>query len=232
MKRLSPHTGWLHVDDPVAAALIVDDASRRYLEPLLTQALTVSELAQLLSVHHSSVLYRIRQFLAYHLVEVERVEPRAGRAKTYYRAAAAGFFVPFAATQFESQDTIAAGAFRRLQRVLERSIAAAWTEAAGDRRPLGLHLYAGAHGVSFDLAPENVGEHPRAFFASLLDAPSPAVWDSLSRVTLPRARAKELQRELASLLGRYRDAPTGAQGEYLVRLAMAPVTPASGSDGG
>jgi len=232
MERVSPHTGWLRVDDPVAAALVVDDTSRRYLEPLLAQALRASQLAQLLSVHHSSVLYRMRQFVAHGLVAVERVERRAGRPMTYYRAAAAGYFVPFAATPFESQDTIASGAFRRLQRVLERSIAVAWTEAAGELRPLGLHLYAGSHGVSFDLAPENRGGHPRAFFASLLDEPSPAVWDSLSRVTLTRERAKELQRDLARLLERYRDASDGApQREYLVRLAMAPLARTSGDDG-
>lgn len=232
MKLRSPHNGWLRVDDPAAAVLIVDDASRRYLEPLLSKELTLSDLARLLDVHHSSALYRLRQLLAHGLVEVARVEPRAGRSSTYYRAAAAGYFVPFAATPYESQDTIASEAFRRLQRVLERSIAAAWTEAAGELRPLGLHLYAGRHGVSFDLAPESPVAHPRAFFASLLDESSPAVWDSLARVALTRARAKDLQRDLASLLARYRDAPNlGTGKEYLVRLAMAPLVQPESGDG-
>ncbi len=58
------------------------------------------------------------------------------------------------------------------------------------------------------------------------------MWDSLSRVTLTRERAKDLQRELASLLERYRDAADGAaQREYLVRLAMAPLARAAGDDG-
>jgi len=214
----------MRLTDPTAAMLVVDDGSRRYLEPLLEGERTVTDLARIVNVHQSSVLYRLRQLLSHGLVKVSRVSARRGRPVKHYVAAADGFFVPFAVTPFVSQDTIASGAFRRLEALLERSIGTAWTEAAADLGPLGLHFYRGQNGVSFDLAPETVGAPPRPFFTSLLGEDAPAVWDSLSTLRLPRGKAKALQRELAGLVARYREpgvATTGA--EYLVRIGMAPL---------
>jgi hypothetical protein len=213
------------VDDPAAAAVVLDPAARRYLAPFLGRERRVSDVARELGADMSAVLYRVRQFLRLGLLEVARVEPRRGRAVRYYRSVAKRFFVPFGATTLAAQEALSPQTFAELQQALNESIGAAWTEAAGDERPLGVHVFRGRDdAVLMDVVPDGDDEHPSDFFTSLLESDAPAVWDTWGSISLAPEDAKALQREIASLVGRYRRSGDGAPGEreYLLRLAMAP----------
>lgn len=216
--------GLLRLEDPQAARIVTDPQARRFLEPFIAQERTVSAVAAELRVHVSSVLYRVRQFVRLGLLTETRTEPRKGRAVRYYRSVADGFYAPFAATPLITQEALSPHTFGAFQQKLNESVGQAWLAAAGEQQTLGVHLYRNESGaLSQNIVPDPDLEQPTHFFGLLLEPDAPAVWDTWGSLELTREDAKALQREIASLLGRYYPKvkePGG--GPYIVRLAMAP----------
>ena len=223
MKQELPSSSWLELSDPEAVRIVTDPKARRFLEPLIGQERSAGQLARELGVDPSSVLYRVKQFMGAGLVEMVRLEPRRGRAVRHYRAVADGFYIPFGATPHATTETLSPDAFENLQTSLNKSIAHAWTEAAGEPLALGVHLYRHADGGLYkNITPHPDADDPNRFFETLLEPSSEAVWDTWGIRRLSRAEAKKLQRELASVFKRYQ--PSDEQDRaYIVRLAMAPL---------
>lgn len=228
MKQNLPSRRWLALSDPEAARVVADPKARRYLEPFIGQERSVGELARELKVDMSSVLYRVRQFSRLGLIEQARLEPRRGRAIRYYRAVADGFYVPFTSTAHATTETLAPNTFGNLQVLLNKSIAAAWTEAAGEPRALGIHVYRGENGLpSQNITPPPDEDEPNRFFAKLLEPDGPAVWDTWGTRRLSGEDAKKLQRELAEVFRRYPPDDNEGNRTYMIRLAMAPLVEAT-----
>lgn len=222
MKQKRPSSKWLRVEQPEAARLLVDPKAARFLEPLISREWSVAELAAELQVDMSSVLYRIRQFIKLGLVKETRRKLRGGRPVRYYRSVAEGFYVPFSATPYTSEEAISPQAFGLIQNVLTDSVGAAWSKAA-EQQGLGIHLFRREDGeISRNIVPDPDDERPYGFFEELLDARGPAVWDTWNIRKLSRKDAKALQKELATVFERYRADDAKGQ-EYIIRLAMAPV---------
>lgn len=225
MKQDVASSKLLRTEDPQAARVLADLRARRFLEPFIAQERTVSEVAAELGVDMSSVLYRVRQFVRLGLLEETRAELRKGRAIRYYRSVADGFFVPFAATPLVAQEALSPHTFGKFQEILNESVGRAWLAAAGERQMLGVHFYRCENGeLSQNIVPDPDVRQPTRFFEQLLEPDAPAVWDTWGSLKLAREDAKALQREIASLLGRYYAKAEKTGGDaYIVRLAMAPL---------
>ena len=214
----------MRLGNPQAAQVITDPQARRFLEPFVAQEQTVSAVAAELGVHMSSVLYRVRQFVRLGLLQETRAEPRKGRPVRYYRSVADGFYAPFAATPLVTQETLSPHTFGAFQQRLNESVGQAWLAAAGEQQTLGVHLFRNESGtLGQNVVPDPDLEQPTRFFGQLLEPDAPAVWDTWGNLELSKEDAKALQREIASLLGRYYPKVKETGGDtYIVRLAMAP----------
>jgi hypothetical protein len=161
------------------------------------------------------------------LIEQVRLEPRRGRAIRYYRAVADGFYVPFSATPHATTETLSPDTFSNLYTLLNRSIAEAWTQAAGEPAALGIHVYRDeGGGVSRNITPLPDENRPSRFFDGLLGPDAPAVWDTWGARRLSREDAKRLQRELAEVFKRYLPDDSEGNRTYMIRLAIAPLAEA------
>ena len=88
----------LKIVNPKAADLLTDWRQRRFLEPFVPGPTSMSEAAAVLGIKLNAMYYRVGQLLELGLIEPAGSLKRKGRAVKLYRAAAEGFFVPFAAT--------------------------------------------------------------------------------------------------------------------------------------
>lgn len=214
----------MKVEDPSAARAISEPASLRFFQPFLARERSVGEVADEIGASMSSVLYRVRQFLRLGLLEQTRLRPRRGRPIRYYRSVADGFFVPFQLTPVTTQESLAAHAFRQLRDQLDRSVGRAWVEAFGEHHGLGIHLFRRPQGrASLNIAPDPAQQAGARALDPLLEDDAPAVWDSWGTVRLRQEDAKALQREMAALIQRYREAPQGEGRVHVVHLAIAPL---------
>ena len=76
------------------AQLLSDPGGSRFLHPFIGRENTVAAAAQTLGCSLQTMHYRVKQLLAVGLLEVVRVQKRAGRAVKHYRAVSDAFFVP------------------------------------------------------------------------------------------------------------------------------------------
>lgn len=224
MEQGFPSSRWLRLNNPEAARIVADPKARRFLEPFLGQERSVGQVAEELEVDISSALYRVRQFLRLELIEQARLEPRRGRAIKHYRAVADGFYVPFSATSHATTETLSPDAFRNLHTLLNKSIAEAWTLAAGEPMALGIHIYRNENGkISRNITTPPDVDKPNHFFENLLELDGPAVWDTWGTRRLSREDAKKLQRELAEVFRCYPPDDREGNRTYMIRLAIAPL---------
>jgi hypothetical protein len=224
MEHDLPSRHWLELSDPEAARMVTEPSSRRYLEPFIAKECSTSQLAREVGVDISSALYRVKQFVRLGLITEARLERRRGRAVRYYRSVAEGFYVPFSATQHATTETLAPNTFAQLQITLNRSIAQAWTEAAGEPRALGVHIFRmPGGGVSENITTLPDKDNPHRFFERLLEPDAPAVWDTWGTRKLSHENAKRLQRELSEVFSRYPPEDNKGNKSYMVRLAIAPL---------
>ena len=89
----------------------------------------------------------------------------------------------------------------------------------------GIHLYRTPEGeINRDFVPlERRGE--TSFWDWILTEEVTPLWDQYFYLSLPRARAKALQRELAKVLERYAPFQNEAETAYGVRLALTSLEP-------
>jgi hypothetical protein len=82
------------------ARLLTDPASVRYFKPFLGAEKSQTEAARELDCELAALHYRVKQLLEAGLLEVARLEKRAGRPIKRYRSVAPEIFVPFALTPY------------------------------------------------------------------------------------------------------------------------------------
>lgn len=200
------------------ARALADPEVRRVLVPFVGQERTVSRAAAELGMGVNALLVRVRRFVRLGLLVVMREVPRKGRAVKVYRAIADGFFVPYTASPFDTPEAwLVADYVAREQKLAQGAMRAglSWGEARGTltfgkrvfKHPNG--ILEADFGFSFEAG------------ADLLEADAPAVVSYFVETDLNEASAKELQRELHELLGRYKRRGEGKR--YLLRLGLAPV---------
>jgi hypothetical protein len=88
------------VRDSKQARLLSDPASFKYFEPFVARERSVKAAADELGCNLDTMLYRVKKFLEVGLLEVTRLEQRAGRPIRHYRSVADAFFVPFEVTPY------------------------------------------------------------------------------------------------------------------------------------
>lgn len=207
------------VTRPDAVRILVDSAQLRFLAPFLGAERSVAEVARQLGTTIDRVLGRVRRFVASGLLEVARVQPRPGRPVRLYRSPAAEFFVPLAAIAlhrdgFRSEDLW----HDRFKRGFELSMGAALGATPGS----GVRVH---RRTQDGRARIEAAAGPGVAFDELADG-RPAVLYEWTSVRLDRSDAKELQRELHEVVGRFVGRQREGGREYVVGLCL---TPSAGS---
>jgi len=160
-----------------------------------------------LGVTTNAVLYRVRQFQQWGLLEVSRVERRAGRSINYYRSTSRGYFVPFLSTTAESVPELYRATLQGVHEGVTAALTRAWRDLAQDERWFGLYTYGDESGLHAHVVLPNPPRDPsgstEGFITWLLSDEAPAVWDNTFPLRLTRADAKELQREIRAREKKY-----------------------------
>ena len=90
------------VSDQTQARYLTDPAKKRFLLPFLARERRIAEAAAEVGCSINQMLYQVRTLTCCGLVHVLREEPRAGRAVRVYRTVHDSYFVPFAATPYDT----------------------------------------------------------------------------------------------------------------------------------
>ena len=94
----SPHV----VADPTQARFLTDPAKKRFFLPFLARERRIAQAAAEAGCSINRMLYQVRTLVDAGLLQVLRVEPRAGRAVRVYRSVHDAYFVPFSATPYDT----------------------------------------------------------------------------------------------------------------------------------
>jgi hypothetical protein len=211
------------VDDPAAARLLLDEATRAVFGCFLGHDRSVREAADLLGRDLDAVLYRVKRLLSAGLLEVVAVVPRGGRAVRRYRAPHDAWFVPFEVLPYaDLEETFAAlhrangaRAARAAARWLARSPWAGYVVERGDDGQVWLRgsgSVADAGGGGF-VAP---GGDPTGPLDATLD------------LRLSDVDAAALNAELADLVARYASlgrVAEGAAANRMLQVVSVPLGP-------
>lgn len=228
MKRSLLHKEFLHIVDPVLAELITDPQLRRYIATFLERECSVGEAAKELEVSPQAMLYWTRKLVKLGLLKVVREERRRGKPIKYYRSVADGFFIPFVAIPSETLEALILKQEEYWQKLLARNLVRTGRDTFQELHNWGICLVRSeesglfqdeVHHLRVDVAANPHDEH---FLGDrLLEPEAPALWLSWSLFQLSFEDAKDFQRELAELVGRYSHR-RGAQ-RYLARLNLVPL---------
>src|SRR5690606_23335468 len=163
--------------------------------------------------------------------EVTRQVPRAGRAVKMYRSVGNGLFVPFSVTGAADLEESRRATNMELDARLVHGQTRAMRDALDTPATWGYRVYRDADdGTHFDYAPFDAPDDFDLQQLQLQEG-SPAVASTWVQMPMRREVAKELQRELIELIGRFRQRPLdegpGVR-DYLVRVALAPLADEDG----
>ena len=90
------------VADPTQARFLTDPAKKRFFLPFLARERRIAAAAAEADCSVNRMLYQVRTLVDAGLLQVVRVEPRAGRAVRVYRSVHDAYFVPFSATPYDT----------------------------------------------------------------------------------------------------------------------------------
>ncbi len=195
--------------------MLVRPEERRFLEPFVGRELGAAQAARELGLPVEQLAYRVRSLASKGLLRPTGTLARKGRAITLY-AAADEIRAPLALLPYED----VRGFFRLvdsgLREVFLTSVARLADRSGLKDWTVRLHR-AEDGGIRLDLAPAGGEWDPDA----LLAEQAPAVVLNWVPLALTAGQAKDLQRELLALLGRY---GTAAQGPptHLLGLFLTP----------
>ena len=85
------------VSDPEQARLLSNRESFRFFEPFVARELSATGAAEEVGCALDTMLYRIKTFVRAGLLQVSRLEKRAGRPIKHYRSVYDAYFIPFEA---------------------------------------------------------------------------------------------------------------------------------------
>lgn len=197
--------------DAAQARVLLDPLARRVLDPFFGGGASVGGAAAYLGVKANTLLRQVRRLVGLHLLEVVRVEARAGRAIKRYQVTSQQFFVPFGVTDALTLEDLLLRAVEEPNRVIARALA---RQHGTEVSRLGYLVHRPVPGcVVHDLSLDG---HTRL---SPVDLTRPWLRDGRT-LRLSPGRAQALVRDLLEVLDRYDD----VQGEpYQVFVAFAPL---------
>lgn len=204
------------VTSTAAARVLLRPEERRFLEPFVGRELGAAQAARELELSVETLAYRVRALSRAGLLRQTGEVPRKGRPVKLYRAAEE-IRAPLALLPYED----VAGFFGLVDAGSREAFLSALARLA-DRSGLGnwvVRMYRAAEGgIRLDLAPADGSWDPDV----LLSDRAPAVVFNWVPLALEPARAKDLQRELLDLLGRYTD-PNASRHTHLMGLFLTPL---------
>lgn len=208
----------LRVERPDAALMLLDPEMLRALSPFVPVDRAAASVAEELGMPLSTLLYRLKRLRHAGLLELTRIERRAGSAIRHYRAVSDAFFVPYDLTPLETPEALLEREHAPRQRRLERSLVHAGRSQFDGRGQPAFGVRVVLEGAQL-VVRNALGPDTDWNF---LSSQTPAIVDLWAEdVRLEFEDAKALQAEMCDLLKRYR-ALSGPQG-YIVRVAMAPL---------
>jgi len=209
----------LTVSDQATARIVLQEPRRRFLEPFVGRERSTAQAARELGVPVEQMAYRVQAMVRAGLVHEAGRRARAGRAVVSYRAPAEIRAPLLVLSEGDVRDF-----FRTVDEPMRELFLQALAHRAG-RAGLGdwvVRLYRDDEArIRVDLAPEGGAWNP----AVLLADDAPAVAFNWVPLVLSREGAKQLQRELTTLLGRYSPhAPRpGQEPTHVLGLFLAPI---------
>lgn len=205
------------VTDPVVAKLLTHPAHRRALDPFLRGPCSVAQAAQHIGWTPDQMYYQVAKLTSLGLLESAGAVKTGRHVTQLHQATARAFIIPFTLTPHAT--------FKELLSALDlverfTAHAAAALVDTGDQ--WGVMVFAPPEGpVTTTLTPL---EKARPLTVQDVLGPDyPALWRSDELLTLTPVQSKELQRELAALLARYRDsASTEQKATHFLMLGLTP----------
>ncbi|CAN5459387.1 hypothetical protein BH24DEI1_BH24DEI1_15360 [soil metagenome] len=216
MKEPSSSSGALVIDDPKAAALLLEPHYSQMLKPFFGAEASVGEAARQLDLDPGTAFYRVRRLLDLGIVKVAREQVRRGRALKLYRTSAERFFVPFRHAPVDDLTAFVRLHDEHWQPRLLRGIARALEQDQQGARTWGLELYKHKEGLLvYDLSagPETAQGASDYHVRGIIN-----IWDT--RYYLGPEDVNALSRDLEEVLARYRPKRSGPR--QVLRLALAP----------
>ncbi len=196
------------VTDHLGVDLLLNLNAISRLTPFLHAEHTLGSAAKAAAVPASSLAYWVQRFLTAGLIEITRVEPRAGKAIPHYRAISSEFHVPFEAMPAGTRDEFL---LRGRKSAFEQFIAASNRAAATAFGEAGLRIAASTdRGVELNfIEPEH------------LAAKTTTEW--WGRCSLTDDEASELHDALQALKERFgRDLEGPGRTRYHFVIGLAP----------
>jgi hypothetical protein len=195
MKAISGSSVVTRLENFEACTVLADREQLRLLGAFLGRENTISSAAQELGVNPTKLFKQVQRFLALGLVNINRLEKRAGRAIKHYRSSSDRFFIPFRTypperigqQNREYHTRLFALGLERVYRQ-ERFTEQDWGAITAQMPGGGVYLsIANSRGQQWNY----------------LDADTPAVVSGWNRIMLDFEDAKALQREMSELLTKY-----------------------------
>jgi DNA-binding transcriptional ArsR family regulator len=195
------------VRDHMGIDLLLKLSSARCLAPFIRTEHTLGTAAKELEMPASSLAYHVGRFRKAGLVDVVRLEPRAGKPIPVYRATADQFEVPFHAMPPGRRDEFLHGSRRH---VLAEFVAA-MDHAALAQRSNGIRVSSHpVRGMQIEFAPDDRPD----------DSPITEWW---GKVRLSEEEAIELRDTLEALAARFGgDEPGPGRLTYLAMFGLVP----------
>jgi hypothetical protein len=209
---------WLEITDVKQAAILLEGKTLQFLTPFVGVECSADEAAALLKVNLNTLLYQIKRLRKFKLLQLVRTKRRRGSSIKFYRASANTFFVPFPVTPYAQPEDLLLREYEPLHRRLLAGFIEAGIEFVGIRsvNDFGLSVQLGQGGLCV-----NHGPNPRLGLTVNPAVPdAPAILNQWEDLKLNFEDAKVLQREMMTLLERYR-AKSGS-GTYLAHVGLSP----------
>jgi DNA-binding transcriptional regulator GbsR (MarR family) len=190
------------VEDPKAAAFLIDPVSSEHLAPFMLGEKSLAQAASELGISKSRMSYWVKKLLAFDLIRVVRVEKQGKHHASIYRSSADVFTVPLdVMTTDPSKDVFESAPF---ERTIKRSL---------------VHFkHQALKGRHIRYARENENVVLDVFSQQLTKSETVDQW---GRVELTKAQAKLFHQEMNHLFEKIMQASSGKQGEkYLFKLVL------------
>ena len=215
-------TSYQLVTDETQAAALLDPKTLMFLSPFIGQSRSAKEVAGLLEVKLTTLLYQLKRLSNLGLLEHEDVA-RAGRPVRHYRAKQKAFFVSYRVSPYATPEEWLLREYEPVERDFLRYFLKTVEARLTDPSPNSFGLWitlnqVGVLQIKHGLHPE----HSLPDELSLKNTP-PLInaWDD--GLWLDETDARTLFNEMQNLLRQYRTKKGSAR--YFVRMALTPVTP-------
>jgi len=194
------------VRDHAAVDLLMNLNATRLLAPFMRGEHTLGTAAAVLEVPASSLAYWVNRFVRAGIIEVTRLQPRAGKAAPVYRAVAGEFHVPLDAVPPGAREEFLHGGRQKLFTRFTKSV----ERAAHAHFQGGLRLTADRDG----------GVH--LGFVEPEEALATPVTEWWGTLTLTDDEAAELHRTLEGLIETFGDRIDAGRKPYVMVLGLTP----------